>query len=294
MARVSTLHRTYEPARACTDGPAPGAREFMAWFLGRYAQLGGTNLGIYNCRTVRGGSTTSLHGEGRAVDFGVRPLSAEWGWVLARLLVAHSKALGVQCVIWDRRIWSGSHADAGFRVYGGSHPHTDHLHVELSRAAAQALTAARVHTVLGGSATTGDDDMPTAREIADAILDTQIVRQGNAIPEQLRGGRTSLRNEVAWLTNGMIHAPWDAAGAGGRVRAQLDALATAVPDELRRLREQLAAVEGRLTAALGQLDRPGSISGGLRGDVDVRHELRAALADLGPIRATLEPITNGR
>jgi len=148
---MPTLHRMYEPATACTDGPAPGARALMAWFLGAYADLGGHNLGIYNCRAVRGGSTTSLHGEGRAVDFGVRPLSAAWGWDLANLLVRNSRALGIQCVIWDRHIWSGSHADAGWRDYGGASPHTDHLHVELSWDAARTLTPERIHEVLHGA-----------------------------------------------------------------------------------------------------------------------------------------------
>lgn len=158
------LLRTYEPARACTDGPEPGARALMAWFLGAYSELGGVNSGIYNCRAVRGGSTTSLHGEGRACDLGIRPYSAAYGWELANLLVGHSGALGIQCVIWDRKIWSGSYADRGWRNYGGVNPHVDHLHVELTRQAARTLTAERIHEVLG-SGSEGDDELtPEERE----------------------------------------------------------------------------------------------------------------------------------
>src|SRR5699024_6910145 len=106
-----------------------------------------------NCRSVRGGSTTSLHGEGRAADFGIRPYSAPWGWALAKALVAMSKELGIQLVIFDRRIWSSSYPHSGFRRYNGSHPHTDHIHCEFTWArarAGRAATAKHFAKTLGG------------------------------------------------------------------------------------------------------------------------------------------------
>jgi hypothetical protein len=121
----------------------------MAWFLGAYSGQGGRNLGIYNCRGIPGTSSTSLHGEGRAADLGV-PVGAGWAQVLADKLVANSAELGIQCVIYNRRIWSGSYPHAGWRPYNGTHPHTDHLHVELSWNSARTLTAERVQQVLGG------------------------------------------------------------------------------------------------------------------------------------------------
>lgn len=45
-----------------------------------------------------------------------------------------------------------------------------------------------------------EDDMPTAREIADAILDTPITRQGDLLPPGPKS-TTTLRNEVAYTTN---------------------------------------------------------------------------------------------
>src|SRR5688572_28868667 len=63
LVRTVTLARKYEPAQACTGAPEPGAKALMAWALATYGKQGLKNLGIYNCRTVRGGSTTSLHGE---------------------------------------------------------------------------------------------------------------------------------------------------------------------------------------------------------------------------------------
>lgn len=142
----------YQGATRCTSGPAPGARGAMAWFTGAYRQEKGTNLGIYNCRAVRGGTTTSLHGEGRADDFGTPTSGQDWSWQLAELLRIHSKELGIQCVIHRRRIWSSSYCSAGWRNYTGVAAHFDHLHVELTKEAAarsEADTIALWNRVLG-------------------------------------------------------------------------------------------------------------------------------------------------
>ena len=131
------VHHGYVGAKSCTSGPQPGVRGAMAWFLGRYADQGGLNTGIYNCRSVRGGRTTSLHGEGRAADFGIRPYSAKYGTQLAEAMRRKSKELGIQCIIWNRKIWSGAHPNAGWRRYTGVASHTDHIHVEFTWATAR-------------------------------------------------------------------------------------------------------------------------------------------------------------
>src|SRR5699024_1883368 len=79
----------YRGAKSCTSGPQPGAWGAMDYFLSAYKSKGGVNTGIYNCRSVRGGRTTSLHGEGRAADFGIRPYGAAYGTALANALVAY-------------------------------------------------------------------------------------------------------------------------------------------------------------------------------------------------------------
>ena len=143
----------YKGARSCTSGPQPGAWGAMDYFLSAYSSKGGVNTGIYNCRSVRGGRTTSLHGEGRAADFGIRPYGAKYGTDLANALVAYSKELGIQCVIWNRRIWSSSYPHSGWRRYNGVASHTDHIHVEFTWARARsgrAATAKRFAEVLGG------------------------------------------------------------------------------------------------------------------------------------------------
>ena len=138
----------YTPASACTGSASPGARALMDWFLDTYPA--GRNDGIYNCRPMRGGTLFSIHAEGRAVDLGT-PLTGgppAWGTDLARQLVDNSAELGVQCVIWDRRIWSGARPAEGWRPYGGVDPHDTHLHVELTRAAGRDLTVATISDVL--------------------------------------------------------------------------------------------------------------------------------------------------
>jgi hypothetical protein len=137
----------YVGARSCTGGPQPGARALMSWFLGAYAARGARNDGIYNCRNQRGAKVLSIHCEGRAADLGCKA-GDSWAQALANLLVAKSKELGVQCVIYNRRIWSGAYPSAGWRPYHGTDPHTTHLHVELSWASARSLTVARIKSVL--------------------------------------------------------------------------------------------------------------------------------------------------
>ncbi|GEL20848.1 N-acetylmuramoyl-L-alanine amidase [Pseudonocardia asaccharolytica] len=52
-----------------------------------------------------------------------------------------------------------------------------------------------------------EDTMPTAREIADAILDTPIDRHGD-ITEAQRERPTTLRAVLAWSDHNFVHGPW--------------------------------------------------------------------------------------
>lgn len=130
----------YAGAKSCTSGPQTGARGFMSWYLAKYSDLGGQNSGIFHCRMVRGSSsTTSLHGEGRAVDLGIKFARSEFA-ILAEQLRKHSHELGIQCIIYDRRIFSGGSQTQGWKKYTGVNPHTDHLHVEMAWWAARTST----------------------------------------------------------------------------------------------------------------------------------------------------------
>lgn len=161
---------TYDRALRCTGGPTKGARALLAWLLEEYSDDGLTSGGIYNCRPVRGtSSTTSLHGEGRAVDGMIPATPGEptpLGLDIVRRLGAAGDQLGVQTVIYARRIYSGKSPDG--RHYGGIAPHWDHPHIELTRAAAATLTLARCRELLTRTtpisaptaSTSQEDDMP--------------------------------------------------------------------------------------------------------------------------------------
>lgn len=142
---MSTYRGTYYPAKACTGGPTDGARALMAWFLGAYTYMGARNLGIYNCRPIAGTSTLSVHAEGRAADLGAP--QAQWMAGVAQLLHDVSAELGIQLIIYNRRVWACNAPDA-WRPYLGTNPHTDHAHIELTPRGAIELNVARVNAAI--------------------------------------------------------------------------------------------------------------------------------------------------
>ncbi len=106
-----------------------------------------------NCRAVRGGGTRSIHSEGRALDVAMPTTGgrgSKAGHSLVQTLRADAAALGIQCIIYDRRIWSARSPGKNGRAYGGVNPHYDHLHIELTRSAASKLTVATARSILGG------------------------------------------------------------------------------------------------------------------------------------------------
>lgn len=174
---MAVLSGGYVGAKSCTSGPTVGAKNLVSWYLRDYGPKGGKNLGIYNCRTVRGGTTTSLHGEGRAADLGT-PTSNTWSWAIAEFLRAHSAELGIQCIIHNRKIWSSS--AAGWRAYTGVAAHFDHLHVELTWAAANGgLTVAKIDSVsqpvVGGNGARAGDGILERGDTGESVKQLQRV-----------------------------------------------------------------------------------------------------------------------
>lgn len=163
------IYRGYEWASGPSGGPEPGAIALMAYYLGRYRNRRNprpANLGIYNPKRL--GSGWSIHAEGRADDLGTAPYSKPpWGWELADELRLNSLELGIQCIIFDHKIWSGSYPDAGWRDYNGSNPHTGHLHTELSKTAAQSLTAEVIEDQLGRAGSKPPAEKDWRKEIID-------------------------------------------------------------------------------------------------------------------------------
>ena len=149
--RVDNRSITYNSARSCTGSEQPGARELGNFIRSTFESLidlnvDGRGIQIYNCRNVSGSSTRSLHSEGRAIDVFI-PTASGWtadngkGDIIANWLIDNSEELGVQQLIWDKTIWRPSQGSASHRCYTGDSPHVDHIHVELSWAAARKETA---------------------------------------------------------------------------------------------------------------------------------------------------------
>lgn len=139
----------WQSASRCVGGPRPGARALMAHWLESYDGIA-RSLGIYACRSVRGSSSRSVHAEGRACDLGT-PVSREGHRVMyayLALLLPQAGRLGIPYVIFDRHQWSARRPSAG-AYYGGSHPHRDHAHVELTRNAGEKLTLATIRSAVG-------------------------------------------------------------------------------------------------------------------------------------------------
>lgn len=187
----------YTGARSCSNGPQPGAWGAMDWFLSAYKSKGGVSDGIYNCRSVRGGRTTSVHGEGRAADFGIRPYGASYGTALANKIVAMSKELGVQCVIWNRKIWSSAYPHAGWRRYSGIDPHTGHLHVEFTWTQARkgrSEAAKQWAKVLGGKA----PKTPQGASSGGSGVSYKAIKAGDLIKLYTKGATVK-----KWQTEGL-------------------------------------------------------------------------------------------
>jgi hypothetical protein len=99
-----------------------------------------SDLGIVRDCAIGG---TSEHKEGRAWDWGADVSNpTEYGeaqallnWLLATdqygNKYAMARRLGIMYMIYDGKIWGAYAADAGWRPYTGSDPHTSHVHISL-------------------------------------------------------------------------------------------------------------------------------------------------------------------
>ncbi len=131
----------WDSAVRCVGSARPGARALMAFCLASDPLA--RNLGIYACRPVRGGSEPSKHAEGRADDVGfpmVNGRANPAGHRLVRRLLRNPERCGIQAIIFDRTIWSAKSPNG--RPYRGVNPHLDHVHIELTRDAADRLNVA--------------------------------------------------------------------------------------------------------------------------------------------------------
>ena len=136
------------PGRRCTGKAQPGAISFGNYVRDHFHQLvdlsvDGDGIQIYNCRSVRGGGSPSVHSEGRAIDIFIPMKNGtannQKGDIIANWLIDNAKTIGIQYMIWDRTSWKAS-GDVRQKCYTGTHPHNDHIHVELTWKAARQET----------------------------------------------------------------------------------------------------------------------------------------------------------
>jgi len=138
----------YSPQRKCSPFAKPGTTAFANLLLRTYRSS--RSLGIVRSCGVGG---TSEHKEGRAFDWGVSIHSAQDRRAVRSLMhwlfktdrhgnrYAMARRLGIQYMIWNRRIWGSYSASSGWRRYTGSNPHTDHVHFSLSWKGARKKTS---------------------------------------------------------------------------------------------------------------------------------------------------------
>lgn len=203
---------TYQKQTTCSPTPKPGAVKLKNLLLKTYP--GTRSLGISRACSAGG---TSEHKEGRAFDWGVRYANAAerakanafLTWLLKTDAAGHKAAnarrLGVMYVIWDKRIWGAYAANQGWRPYRGSNPHTDHVHISLSRAGATGTTSfwsGRVNGT-GTTPTTGTADaagnitppppplVPAPRPPATLPLGVPLEDETVVVPPTLRGALTT-------------------------------------------------------------------------------------------------------
>lgn len=163
------MFHLYESADYCTGRAQPGTKNLMVAINDVWDYS--TSLGIYNCRPVRGGTTRSIHSEGRAVDIGFPLVGGDAnpiGYQLLDVLKRNAWDLGLQAIIWDRRWYSRSYPEG--RVYTGVNPHIDHLHIEQAWNGALNLSLNDAYDLVGEMAFTPEQEQ-ILKEIADIIAE---------------------------------------------------------------------------------------------------------------------------
>jgi len=151
-----------DPMGVNWKGPQPAPRHLAGRLRANFPQI--TQTGIYNDRKIAGTQRKSAHAEGRALDIhlsAIDPEQRSLGDQLFRALIRRAGSIGVDNVIWNRQIWS--QAKGGPRAYTGANPHTDHIHVEFTRAGSQ-LSVLREIELEIAIIRTGIEDLRRGRE----------------------------------------------------------------------------------------------------------------------------------
>ncbi len=259
----------YQPAAKVAPGPTPGAKALMAWCLAHYPP--GTNLGIYNPRNVRGGQALSLHAEGRAIDVGYpteRPDGHVAGRQLAADMVRLHAALGVQCVIFARSIWTNTRPI--WRPYTGTADHFDHVHIELTREAAAGLTTDIIRQTLEApTVPTPTTDNPYPAETAEAL--ELLAQHAGYVGDRKWFGPDALvalhRLKIAWQTQ-------------AQTIEQLRSANATSADTIKRLTVERNLAEAEATDAIANREAAEAEAAKLRLELQTGGRLPQLMADI--------------
>lgn len=123
----------------CGTGPRPGAKALLAYAIEQFPGVAGSD-GIFNCRNIRGGSSLSLHADGRAPDVHF-PRKHPDGDRFFHWCIDQAHVIGAQELIWNHQIWSAHHPYISGYVHGpGGDDHETHVHAGLCLPSANSLT----------------------------------------------------------------------------------------------------------------------------------------------------------
>lgn len=149
--RGTALSRAWIGKGCCTSATA-----LYTWLAGRSPFFYKNGCG--GVKNVIGTATLSVHSEGRAFDVSLRnpndPFQNQFMWDRLNQMVEHGCILGLQRIIFNRRIWDinlgyGVTGPAGWRPFTGAQTHNDHAHVEVCRMSCSRVSADVVNYVLG-------------------------------------------------------------------------------------------------------------------------------------------------
>lgn len=182
--RSNQIHQCLEPSVAlhpeqlkwwASPRTQPGTEalgQFVSKHFGYLLTKPYSHQHAYNCRrNTASKQYWSVHSEGRAIDFFIptqpcgtqvhryyygHPTCNKWpggsarndlGDRLMMWLAEHAMDIGVEYLIYDRTAWS--RRSKGFKPYNGAHPHNEHIHLELTRAASAMMNTPFFQDMVG-------------------------------------------------------------------------------------------------------------------------------------------------
>ena len=177
---------TMTEAKKASGGPTPGAKALQDHLLGKFTDST-SNGGIYANRNVRGGTSLSVHAEGRAGDVMVPVVGGGHtsGNAIASYLEQNADRFGIQRLIWNGRSWNRRTRE--WVAYNGQNPHKDHVHWEITPEA-----AARPDLYAGGGAPAGKTSTGAPRDTGDLFSRVKSIGDivGGKPAQQAKATRT--------------------------------------------------------------------------------------------------------